>query len=158
MATQNVIPVLVTFDTAATAQNRIPKLISLTPADSLLGTASINGKATGQTTLLTVPAGKRCIPTKMMLVMTSASNVTGVAQVSIGTAGAGYDQVIANTTLTNFDATGESWTDIVAEGLIAVTANPAATSTVSFSVNVAATTTGAGDTYTFTAYLFGLLV
>lgn len=156
METKNVVPVLVTFDSSAVTQNILPMLVALTPTDSLVGYATINGKSTGQTALLAVPSGKRFIPTKVLLVMSSASNVTGVATITVGTS-AGYDQLVGSTALTDFDANGESFRIDIAAGLQAATVNPA-TGTVYLNVASAATTTGAGDTYSFTAYLFGLLV
>lgn len=155
--TVNKLPVYITLDSTAAAQNVLPQYVALSEAESLLGSAVINGKATGATTLFTVPAGKRCIPTKALLVMTSASNVTGVADVGIGDS-ATFDNIVSSTTLTNFDATGESWRFDIAANLVAAANNPAAAQAIKIEVDTAATTTGASDTYTFSVYLFGHLV
>jgi hypothetical protein len=151
--TQNVVPHLVTFDTAAHAANKLPLLIQLSPADTLLSTvASINGKVTGQTTLYTVPAGKSCIVTKMIVHLTSASNVTGVATITAGVTSA-WTSVLASTALTGLDVTGECFV-LSASNPSIVTA---AAGTIKLDVASAATTTGGGDTYTFRVLLFGIL-
>jgi len=157
MGTLNLDPYLVTFDTTTAARNTLPYLIDLNPVDLLLGSAVIDGKTETQTTILTVPAGKTCIPTKILFVMTSASEVTGVATVTVGET-AGWDTILGSTALTNFDATGQSWKETIADGIIEATANPDEASVVKIDVATAATTTGAGDTYTFIVYLFGALV
>jgi len=155
MGNQNLVPVLVTFDTTSANQNHVPVLISLTPADSLLSTTSINGKATGATLLFTVPAGKTAIVTKAQLHMTSASNVTGVATVSIGKTTAEWQDIIAEIALTGFDTTGM----VATLTPIALTAvSTAAAGTIKIDVDAAATTTGGDDTYTFNVYLYGYLI
>jgi len=143
MASQNVLPLKVTLAADSTI-----------PASVMLGSASIDGKSTGATTLYTVPTGKTAIVTKVILRMTAASNVTGVADVSVGKTTAEWEDIVAETTLTNFDAAGETWHFNIAS----LNASVAAAGTVKIDVDTAATTTGAEDTYTFTAMVFGFLV
>ena len=143
MANQNILPVKVTLAADSTI-----------PAAVMLGSASIDGKTEAATTLYTVPAGKTAIIQRVALLMTSASNVTGVSTVSVGIA-ADYADIVAETALTGFETTGM----VATLSPIALTAvSGAATEVIKIDVDAAATTTGAGDTYTFTAQLFGYLV
>lgn len=142
------------------AINKLPVKVTLA-ADSSIPAAvrlarvtGINGKTEAQTNLYTVPTGKRAIITKILLRMTSASNVTGVATVSAGVA-AEFEDVVAETALTGFDTTNM----VATLSPIALTAvSVAAAGVLKLDVDTAATTTGAEDTYTFEAHVFGFLI
>lgn len=142
-----------------TVQNSLPRKVSIA-ADStipslgvqLSKTSSINMKSTGQTTLYTVPAGKTAIITHIMVRVTSASNVTGVPIITAGVT-ASWTSILASTTLTNLDATGEYVLIHVSSPSI----QTAAAGVIKLDVATAATTTGGGDTYVAEVRLFGFL-
>lgn len=66
----------------------------------------IDLKATGPTTLFTVPSGKKCLVEDVVLEVTAAATVTVVAVIRIGKASA-YTEWLAATTLTGLDTVGE---------------------------------------------------
>ena len=143
MANQNVLPIKCTLAADSTI-----------PAAVMLGSASIDGKSAAATTLYTVPTGKTAIVQRVALLMTSASNVTAVAHVSVGVAAESAD-IVAEITLTGFETTGM----VATLSPIALTAvSAAAAAVIKLDVDNAATTTAAEDTYTFTAQLFGYLI
>lgn len=139
----NILPVKITLaaDSSIPAEVRLARI------------TAIDGKTETQTTLYTVPTGKVLIMPKVMLRMTSASNVTGVATVTVGIT-AGFNTIIASTALTDFDTTGE----VIVLNASAPFASIAAGGVVKIDIATAATTTGAEDTYTFEAHAFGFLI
>lgn len=140
-------------------QNSLPRKVSIA-ADSVIPslgvqlskTSSINMKATGQTTLYTVPTGKSCVVTHVLIRVTSASNVTGVPVITVGIT-SGWNSIRTSTTLTNLDATGEYYL-VQCSQPAAVTA---AGGVIKLDVATGATTTGGGDTYVAEVRLFGFL-
>lgn len=142
MANKNTLPIRVSL----AADSTIPMI------GMRLSSTSILGKIQTQTTLYTVPTGKTAVITHIVLRMTSASNVTAVATVTAGVTSA-WTSILASTALTGFDATGEYF--------VLQSSNPsivtAAAGVIKLDVPTAATTTGGGDTYTFTCDLFGYL-
>ena len=144
MANQNVLPLKVTLAADSTI-----------PAAVMLSAVSIDGKTAAATTLYTVPTGKTAIIQRVALLMTSASNVTGDATVSVGVAAAEYADIVAEVALTGFNVTGQ----VATLSPIALTAvSAAAAAVIKLDVDSAATTTGGDDTYTFTAQTFGYLI
>ena len=142
MANQNTLPVRI----SVAADSTIPML------GVRLSSTSVLGKVQAQTTLYTVPTGKTAVVTHIVLRMTSASNVTGVATITAGVTAA-WTSILASTALTGFDATGEY--------IVLHVANPsivtAAAGVIKLDVATGATTTDVGDTYTFNVSLFGYL-
>ena len=141
-------------------QNSLPRKVSIA-ADSVIPslgvqlskTTGINMKATGQTTLYTVPTGKSAIITHLLVRVTSASNVTGVPVITAGITPS-WTSVLASTTLTSLDATGEYYLIQVTQPAAIV----AAAGVVKLDVATGATTTGGGDTYVVEVRLFGFLI
>lgn len=69
-------------------------------------TTGIDGKATGTTTLYTVPAGKQAIVLTATFRLTNSSAVISVATAGIGVA-SGEDDIITAAALTNLSATNK---------------------------------------------------
>lgn len=69
-------------------------------SDSLLSTTTVSFGADGQTTLYTVPSGKRCILTKAIVI---AAADAGTTTITMGALGALTD-FLATNTLSNLDA------------------------------------------------------
>ena len=68
---------------------------------------NVDGLATGATTLVTVPTGQNFLITHLVFIPASFTGATGNLVLSVGTVGAGYDNIMPSTTLTNFNASGE---------------------------------------------------
>lgn len=67
---------------------------------------NVNLAATGQTTLFTVPSGKKCVVSDVRIEVTGANAVISVASVRVGKSSS-YDHWLPITVLTNLDAIGE---------------------------------------------------
>ena len=118
----------------------------------LASVGSIDGKTTAATTLYTVPTGKTAIITKVVIVLTAATNVTGDPDVGVGIA-ATYDSLMPSTTLTSMQTALETWV----YNIDSLTTTTAAAAVIKFEVDTGATTTGGGDVYTLRVDLFGYL-
>lgn len=71
-------------------------------------TTGIDGKATGTTTLYTVPMGKTAVILGASIRVTTADTITVTGDAGIGVA-AGEDDIFASTTITGLLATGLVW-------------------------------------------------
>ena len=67
---------------------------------------NVNLAATGQTTLFTVPSGKKCVVTDVRLEVATSNAVISVASVRVGKA-SNYNEWLPITALTGLDAIGE---------------------------------------------------
>jgi len=67
---------------------------------AVFSATSIDGKATGNTSLGTVPSGKTFVPLFAITRVTSANTVLSVATASIGTNSPNYNDLVAATALT----------------------------------------------------------
>ena len=120
------------------------------PLNQVLSTTtSIDLTSTGTTTLYTVPSGVTAYITDIVIVPTTATTPGADSVVSVGIGG-GFDNIIADTTLTGLDTTGEHY--VATTG--GVIASGAATDNITFEVVTADT----GTAMTVTVYLRGFLV
>ena len=142
MANKNVLPIKVSL----AADSSFPASVRLASV------GSIDGKTTAATTLYTVPAGKTAVITKVVIVLTAASNVTGDPDIGVGIA-ATYDSIMASTTLTSLQTALQTWV----YNIDSLSTTTAATAVIKLEVDTAATTTAAEDTYVIRADLFGYL-
>lgn len=119
---------------------------------TLLGTVTgIDLKTTGQTTLYTVPAGKSCIVTDIILVVTAANTVLASTTVRVGKASS-YNEWLPLTTLTGLNAANqfislENSANLLIQNIFA------AADVIKLDVQTGATATS----LTVTAYPFGFL-
>ncbi|MFA7287037.1 MAG: hypothetical protein WC052_05240 [Patescibacteria group bacterium] len=78
---------------------------------AILGSADgIDAKTTGATRVYSVPSGYYMVATELVVLCTEDDTVTVVAQVSVGTSGRSYTDIIPSTTLTGLDNTGIMFT------------------------------------------------
>lgn len=117
-------------------------------AASLLSTTSVSFGADGQTTIYTVPTGKRCVLRYLVIV---AGADAGGTTVTVGQVGALTD-FIGTQTLSNLDAQYDTVSIMPVPNAIPVKIKSYAAGTV-VQVNVGAHAGGA----TNTVYLFGFL-
>lgn len=109
----------------------------------------IDLKSVGQTTLFTVPNGKKCLIEDVILEVTAASTVTVAAVARIGKASL-YTEWITGTTLTGLDAVGEV-INLARSANLLVHQTFNANDVIKFDVTVPATATS----LTITAHIFG---
>lgn len=113
----------------------------------------INGKATGQTTIVPVTSGKRFIPLDCRVILREQTGTPGVvATLGIGTVSSTYTNIAAAAALTGLDAANEVFAVVLATGLTAVSIN---SEPIRVNVTVAATV---WTTYVFDVILAGILV
>jgi len=107
---------------------------------------SIDAKATGTTTLYTVPAGTTIVVTEVVLRCTAAVAITVAAVAGVGVAG-GEDDIFASQPLTGLEAAGETFS--FPAGGIGVVATAA--EVIKLGIDTAAT----GTSQTLSADIFG---
>ena len=93
---------ITTLDASTTAHGLLPKLPF---SGDLLSTTTVSFAADADTTLYTVPTGKRCVLTHAIVV--TAADAGATTTISIGANGAETDFIPANT-LSNLDAQYDS--------------------------------------------------
>lgn len=112
-------------------------------------TTGIDGKATGTTTLYTVPTGRTAIITHAVIRATTASSATVPPTLGIGIA-AGEDDIFPSTAITGLTVTTKTW-EFGGGGLMAVGAS---TNVIKLGIDTGATAT----TLTLAVDLFGYLI
>ncbi len=146
------------FDSGVTAANRGTIHIGANVVNGnpfidypgkLATVTGIDAKATGTTTLYTVPTGKTAVITGAVVRCTAATAITVAPTLGIGVA-AGEDDIFASTALTGLTATTKEWT-FVASGLMV---NAAAAAAIKVGIDTAAT----GTSQTLAIDLLGYLV
>jgi hypothetical protein len=110
----------------------------------------VNMKSLGATSLGTVPAGKRFIPTELVVLVKTASGLSTALSLSIGTNGALYNNIRAITAMT-----GLSLVDRYLVVPIGATALAAVLAGTQMFVNVTTIVGGNGGTGTMDVHLFG---
>lgn len=120
-----------------------------TKADTLLSTTTVSFAANADTTLFTVPAGKRCVLTKAVAVAGADAGAT--TQLSIGQNGTETDFVNAYT-LSNLDAANDAVILTPVPNSTPVKGKSYAANTV-----IEAQVTNQSGGATNTVYLFGFL-
>lgn len=120
-----------------------------TKADTLLSATTVAFNANADTTLFTVPTGKRCVLTKVVVVAGADAGAT--TQLSVGQDTVETDFINAYT-LSNLDAANDSVTLIPVPNSTPVKAKSYAAGTV-----IQAQVTNQSGGATNTVYLFGFL-
>jgi len=117
--------------------------------------ASVSGidlKTAAQTTLYTVPTGKTCLITEVVLFATAATAVTSAPIIRIGKT-AGFNEWLGLTTLTGLDTTNE-FLSLSKSANLLIHQSFAAAEVIKIDVGTVATAT----TLTVKAFVFGFLV
>lgn len=88
---------------------RLTKLLYLEEGLINNSSPSVGLEATGDTTIMTVPAGISNIDLSIIKLVLLGSNTVGGLIASIGTNSPNFDNIVSSRTFTNFNTIGDPW-------------------------------------------------